>query len=139
MKPKTHGGHMRIKDPRTGLLCLFLVTIGICVNLMDCNRGTEVEYWGNVEGFVIDSLTRVPIDSAWIRIDPDTLDPPITYTDSDGHYFFGNFPGSHRFHYCGKDGYVTKKTGEYRVRKDKTTRVDLIELAPLVFGRREDP
>ncbi|NIN00947.1 MAG: hypothetical protein GTO24_23535 [candidate division Zixibacteria bacterium] len=121
-------------------LCLFVVSLGIYVGLINCSEGTKVvEYTGNVEGFVIDSLTRLPIDSAWIGIDPDTLNPPITYTDSTGYYFFTWFTGIHRSHFCGKSGYITKKTGEYRVRKDQTTRADLTELAPLVSGRREDP
>ncbi len=122
------------------LLCLLAVSLGVSVGLIRCDKGTKVvEYMGNVEGFVIDSLTRLPTDSAWIRIYPDTLNPPITHTDSDGYYFFEHAPGIHRYHYCGKNGYVTKRTDEYQVRKDATTTVDLIELAPLVFGRRDDP
>lgn len=126
-----------MKRPITTMLFTgSILIIAVYLSLINCSEGTKVvEYTGNVEGFVIDSLTRFPIDSAWIRIDPDTLNPPITHTDSDGYYFFEHAPGIHRYHYCGKNGYVAKRTDEYQVRKDATTRVDLIQLAPLATGR----
>lgn len=131
LKAKTHGAHMRIKNPRTGLLCLFVVIIGVCLNLMGCGKDkVSHEVVGFVEGTVIDSLTRLPIDSAWIRINPDTLNPPNTYTNSAGYYFFVRITGMHRFHYCGKRGYITKKTGEYQIRIHQITKVN-IELVPI--------
>jgi hypothetical protein len=60
-----------------------------------------------VKGTVIDSLTRVPIDSAWV--DMDTLALHEVYTDSLGNY---RMPVGYRgkyFIYCGKNAYVTKK------------------------------
>ena len=122
---------MRTKNPAIVRLYLFFLIIGGCLGLIECEKGTiKVEYTGSVEGFVIDSLTRTPIDSAWISINPDTLNPPNTYTDSAGYFSLVRVTGTHRFHYCGKSGYITKKTEEYKINIDKTTRVD-IELVPI--------
>lgn len=121
---------MRTNDFTIWSLFLFFLITGICLSFLGCDNDKVIhEHFGYVEGTVIDILTRLPIDSAWIRISTDTLIPPNTYTNSVGYYFFERVTGTNRFHYCGKSGYVTKKTEEYRVNINKTTRVN-IELFP---------
>jgi len=121
-----------MKNTIIGILCGgCILIIGTYLSLIGCEKGkVSHEVIGYVEGTVIDSLTRLPIDSAWIRISPDTLNPPNTYTNSAGYYFFVRVTGMHRFHYCGKSGYITKKTEEYQIRIHKTTKVN-IELVPI--------
>lgn len=121
---------MRTKNPIIVLACLFILIIGVCLSLIGCESRKVVEYVGFVEGAVTDSLTRLPVDSAWISGTPDASFQPITYTDSSGHYKFAEFPGKYRFIYCVKDGYVTKKSKQYETHKNKTTRIDF-ELIPL--------
>lgn len=89
---------------------MLLLLIGVSAFLrMSCSDSVTDGYKPTyVKGMVTDSLTKVPIDSAWI--DHDTLPPSWTYTDTSGkfHVFVGA-PGRYRFLYCGKQGYVTKK------------------------------
>jgi hypothetical protein len=114
-----------MKNTITRILCGgCILIIGVCLSLIGCESRKVVEYVGFVEGTVTDSLTRLPIDSAWISGTSDTSYTPITYTDSSGHYKIAEFPGRYRFIFCGKDGYVTKKSREYKTHKNKTTRVD---------------
>jgi len=120
---------MNIKNPISGLLCLFIVIMIVCINQIGCEKHhVNGEVFGHVEGTVIDSLTRLPIDSAWISVDPDTSFGPITFTDSTGHYYIGQFPGNYVF-YCGKKWYLTKASKEFEIKKNKTTQVNF-ELVP---------
>ena len=80
-----------------------------------------------VKGIVTDSFTKVPIDSAWI--DHDTLPPYWTYTDTAGAFqVFVGAPGRHRFLYCGKQGYLSKKK-EYETVTNPVATVNF-ELVP---------
>ncbi len=116
---------MRAKNPNKDSLYFLLIIILLCFNQIGCeNHNVIHEHVGFVEGTVIDSLTRLPIDSAWISGTPDTAYEPLRLTDSLGYYFQGQFPGSHVFLYCGKKWYVTKKSIEFEIKKNKTTRVD---------------
>jgi hypothetical protein len=122
---------MRLKTRHTWLACLLLVLCGICLNLTTCEKDRVVhEVVGYVEGTVIDSVTRLPIDSAWISQTADTTYEPLRLTDSLGYYFVGRFPGKHFVFYCGKRGFVTKTSKEFEIKKNQTTRVDF-ELVPL--------
>lgn len=115
------------------LVCLgCLLSLVLWPGLMSCDKDKVVhELAGRVEGTVVDSLTRLPIDCAWISASPDTSESPVmAYTDSSGIYIFMSFAGRHRLHYCGKNGYVTKESPEYEVQNAKTTIVDF-ELVPL--------
>ena len=89
---------------------MFLLAIGVSALLwMGCgDKVSDGRHPLNgVRGAVIDSLTRVPIDSAWV--DTDTLALHEVYTDSLGNYRIPvGYPGRY-FIYCGKDGYATKK------------------------------
>ncbi len=110
---------------------LLVLFIGVCLSLIGCEKhDVSHEVVGYVEGTVIDSLTRLPTDSAWISRTPDTTFEPLRLSDSLGYYFVGQFPGRHVFFYCGKKGYVTKKSKQFEIEKNKTTRVDF-ELVPL--------
>lgn len=116
---------MKSRRLTIGLLCSSVLIIGVCLSLVGCEKGkVSYEHFGRVEGTVIDSLTRLPIDSAWISVTPDTSVKPITYTDSSGHYRFTDFSGKYRFHYCGKNGYVTKKSRVYEIKWKETTIID---------------
>ena len=82
-----------------------------------------------VRGMVIDTLTRAPIENAWI--DRDSFPPYRTYADTLGNYSlsFTEWPGKQRFLLCGKDGYITKK--EYYISKDPpNTAIVNFELVP---------
>jgi len=116
---------MRKSNLNIWSLFLFFLITGVCLSLIGCEKhDVSREVVGFVEGTVIDSLTRVPIDSAWISVTPDTTVESITYTDSLGHYRFPGFADRHRFHYCGKTGYFTKQSREYEIKKNQTTRID---------------
>lgn len=110
---------------------IFLIlTIFAGSALFYCDKGTKVEYVSWVQGTVVDSLTRAPIDSAWVDGN-DTLLPHWAYTDTMGYYVaFEGAPGRYRFLYCGKQGYITKKSQEYATFKNDTTTVNF-ELAPI--------
>lgn len=111
-------------------ICFFVFIIVIYLNITGCDNDKIIhEYAGSVEGTVIDSLTRLPIDSAWINGTPDTTYEPLRLTDSLGYYLVSQFPGSHVFFYCGKKGYVTKESQEFEIKINKTTQVDF-ELVP---------
>jgi hypothetical protein len=119
---------MRKSNLNIWSLCLFFLTTGVCFCLIGCEKhDVSREHFGYVEGTVIDSLTRMPIDSAWIT--PDTSMTPI-YTDSSGHYRFVEFAGNRLYLYCGKNEYVTKESGVYEIKWKETTIIDF-ELVPL--------
>ena len=106
----------------------FILTIFVASALLHCDKGTKVEYVSWVQGTVVDSLTKAPIDSAWVDGN-DTLLPHWSYTDTLGYYVaFAGAPGRYRFLYCGKSGYTIKKK-EYATFRDDTTTVDF-ELVP---------
>jgi hypothetical protein len=50
-----------------------------------CNKAT-VDHGYSISGTVIDSLTKAPLDSAWVIMHDTTAFTP-TYTDSLGHYY----------------------------------------------------
>jgi len=121
---------MRDKNLNKGSLCIFLIIMVLCFNQIGCEKHNVIhEHVGFVEGTVIDSLTRLPIDSAWISRTPDTTFEPLILSDSLGYYFKGQFPGMNVFFYCGKKGYVTRESKEFEIRENKTTIVDF-ELVP---------
>ena len=121
---------MRVKNPNKGSLYFFLIILALCFNQIGCERhDVSHEVVGYVEGTVIDSLTRLPIDSAWIDGSPDPTFEPLRLSDSLGYYFAGQTVNNHAFLHCGKKGYFTKKSKEFEIKKNKTTRVDF-ELVP---------
>jgi hypothetical protein len=81
-----------------------------------------------VRGVVIDSLTQMAIDRAWL--DTDSLVPYWTYTDTLGCYLVGSveWPGKQRFLLCGKQGYLTKK--KWYIATSPDTAIVNFELAP---------
>jgi hypothetical protein len=104
--------------------------IGVSVLFwMDCSDKVKDGYKPTyVKGIVIDSLTKVPIDSAWI--DKDILSPYWTYSDTSGKFqVFVGAPGRYRFLYCGKQDYVIKKK-EYETVSNPVATVNF-ELVPL--------
>jgi len=103
--------------------------------LLHCDKGIKVEYVSWVQGTVVDSLTRAPIDSAWVDGN-DTLLPHWSYTDTLGYYVaFVGAPDRYLFLYCGKSGYATKKSQEYATFKNDTTTVNF-ELVPTTSQQR---
>jgi hypothetical protein len=121
---------MKNKNLSISQVCLLMIIVGICLSLVGCEKhDVSHDVVGYVEGIVIDSLTRQPIDSAWISQTPDTTFEPLILTDSSGYYFIAQFPGIHQMFYSGKKGYVTKKSKEFEIKVNKTTRVDF-ELMP---------
>jgi hypothetical protein len=78
----------------------------------DCSKEfIDVEYV--FCGKAIDSITDLPIDSAWISID-DTIPPYLFYSDSGGIYCATKGFGIQSVKaYCGKNGYRTKDTSLY--------------------------
>ena len=85
-----------------------IIIVPVALLLWISCEDTMVEPTPNVvRGIVIDSLTRIPLDSAWVD-SRDTLAPHMAYADSLGNYstvvgYAGNY-----IVYCGKDGYVTQ-------------------------------
>lgn len=116
------GGNMR-----KHIFLILAIFVGSA--LFHCDKGTKVEYVSWVQGTVVDSLTKAPIDSAWVDGN-DTLLPHWAYTDTLGYYVaFAGAPDRYRFLYCGKNGYTSKKK-EYATFKNDTTTVNF-ELVPI--------
>jgi hypothetical protein len=90
---------------RVRQILLFIVVV-ICVLWSACDDTIVEPPINVVKGTVTDSLTRVPIDSAWI--DNDTILPHRVYSDSLGYYYFPIGYKGKKSVYCGKDGYITK-------------------------------
>jgi hypothetical protein len=106
---------------------LLFVVLVICVLWSACDN-TKVDPPINVvKGTVIDSLTRVPIDSAWI--DNDTILPHREYSDSLGYYYLPIGYKGKKSVYCGKDGY-TIKNKEVIFTENGITAVIDFELVP---------
>lgn len=85
-------------------ILLFIVVV-ICVLWSACDDTIVEPPINVVKGTVIDSLTRIPIDSAWV--DNDTLAPRRAYTDTFGNYSFPIGYKGKKTVYCGKEGYTT--------------------------------
>jgi hypothetical protein len=83
-----------------------------------CNKNNG-DHGYSISGTVIDSLTKAPIDSAWVIVHDTTAFAP-TYTDSLGHYYWGSDAGgwSKSWLYVGKPGYRTKSRYFAEVRTD---------------------
>ena len=89
---------------------IFMITIAGLFWMSCKDKIEKVEPTPNtVKGTVIDSLTRIPLDSAWV--DKDTSAPYMAYTDSLGIYgpvgTVVGYAGKYVI-YCGKDGYTTR-------------------------------
>jgi len=115
---------MRIK-----LFVLFL----IFTVLLGCGKDKVVDGHAMYffRGTVLDSLTKFPIDSAWIDAG-DTLQPHLSYTDSSGWYIMKAvaYPNHPIFIFCGKEGYITKKEPAL-VHSYKDTTIVNFELVPV--------
>ncbi len=93
----------------SGPLLIFMVAVCIC--LCDCggDKSTD-DVWRFLSGVVRDSVTGMPIDSAWIDIN-DTIAPFTTRTDTVGMYViaFGTTRYSMQL-FVGKEEYMIKDT-----------------------------
>lgn len=88
------------------VLFLFLTSI----IYLNCENATETTYGdSNIKGFVVDSITRAPLDSVYIYI-PDV--PLSGYTGPTGYYQFLNIHMPRPKWGCqfnfSKNGYVSK-------------------------------
>jgi len=83
-----------------------------------------------VKGVVTDSLSRMPIDSAWLDRETGGLTPYRTYTDSLGRYMVGSveWPGKQRYLLCGKQDYLTQK--KWFIATSPDTAIVNFELVP---------
>ena len=101
------------------VILIFLALLVLLLNACDretcCSDGST-----GFSGFVTDSISDLPIDSARISLD-DTLKGFSLYTDSTGFYegvMFGGFDNL----FVQKSGYITKsgkrQSGEFVVRID---------------------
>ncbi len=101
------GEKMRILICR---LIILLIPFGIGLSLIDCSEekiiSDPIYLFG---GFVRDSITNQPIDSAWINI-IDSIPPYRAYTDSTGYYKTSVFLGGELMVFSGKEGYHIKDT-----------------------------
>jgi len=78
---------------------LVLVTVG-------CNKSVDTEKTVWVSGVVIDSVTRAPVDSAWVSgVAKPTM--PSIFTDTLGAFLFSTFPFERDWLYADKQGYIT--------------------------------
>jgi hypothetical protein len=91
-------------------LIILLIPFGIGLSLIDCSEEkiiSDPDYLFG--GFVRDSITGQPIDSAWINIH-DSIAPYRAYSDSTGYYKTSVFLGGELMVFCGKEGYYIKDT-----------------------------
>jgi hypothetical protein len=85
------------------LLLLFCLTVFIG----DCSTPPGGDPITSISGFVTDSLSGLPIDSAAIQL-IDTVGSPIFYSDSLGKYTAGRFGYGTFLLFCRKTKYQTK-------------------------------
>jgi hypothetical protein len=112
---------------KKGVELLTMLGMVLFVSAFECEKIVEPPA-GWSAGVVTDSLSGLPIDSAWV--DLDSLPPFDTYTDSAGHYVrFMGTPDINKYLYSGKTGYKTKRSAPFEVFSDETTLVNF-ELNP---------
>lgn len=88
---------------------LILILVAICQCFSNCEKSTD-DVWRFLSGVVRDSLTGLPIDSAWIDIN-DTIAPFRTRSDTNGIYIMAFGTKRYGFKlYAGKEGYLTRDT-----------------------------
>lgn len=101
------------EKPRLLLIVAFMVlNVSVAAIFSSCESGVNKGERGfTVAGFITDSLTKLPIDSATIWWH-DTLNAPpqyaLSYSDTQGHYVLGVPEGSVRMISAAKSGYVKK-------------------------------
>jgi len=85
---------------------IFLISI---FSLFNCNdKGVTGDPFTTISGYVIDSITRMPIDSAYICID-DTIEYlNCGYTDTIGFYQYLKPGYSQISIFCMKEGYISQ-------------------------------
>ena len=89
-----------------------MLTLVLALSLASCGHKVSYDDGGNYfAGGVIDSLTNLPIATAWISGDSlGDSNKVYARTDSIGYYVaFAGLSGAPAWVYCGKDGYLTKK------------------------------
>ncbi len=94
---------------------LSLIPVSIGLGLLDCSEEKDISITDpvyTISGFVKDSISGMPIDSAWININ-DSTPPYQAYTDSMGYYETSVFLGGQTTIFGGKDGYYIKDTAIY--------------------------
>ncbi|MCX6832377.1 MAG: hypothetical protein NT028_09655 [candidate division Zixibacteria bacterium] len=109
------------------ILAVFALTMIVALTLGACGKTTDGEGSHWVQGVISDSLTKLPIDCAWV-VHQDTIEATRFYSNSLGHYQIG-VPVNCGSIFAGKAGYRTKEIKLGTVNSDRTG-VN-IELAPL--------
>ena len=91
--------------------CFLVCILIFSIVLISCNpnAGPHPEEYDRISGFVVDSLTNLPIDSAQIIIGDTLSSSLITYTNNEG--WFTKIPDTFGIVdvYCRKTDYLTKK------------------------------
>jgi len=87
---------------------IFIIFIGVISFFCCSDKGVQGDPATSISGNVVDSITRLPIDSAKICI-YDTVDCAVFgYTDSIGYYQYTVFGYQEVLLYCRKEGYRSK-------------------------------
>jgi len=94
------------------LFAVLFIPTSAGLSLLDCSKEkviSNIDPSYTIGGFVKDSISGMPIDSAWININ-NSSPPYSTYTDSMGYYETSVFLGGLITVFGGKEGYYIKDT-----------------------------
>ena len=94
------------------LFAVLFIPTSAGLSLLDCSKEkviSNIDPGYTIGGFVKDSISGMPIDSAWINI-IDSIAPYRAYTDSIGYYETIVFLGGELVVFSGKEGYYIKDT-----------------------------